>query len=93
MPDLTGSSSGVTLSWERPTSRSNGSRLDNLVGYRIYGGTDPEALAPLAELCSPDATRWAITDLPSGTWYFRVTAIDDQNLESDPTAPVSKTID
>jgi len=92
MPELA-DDSGIALSWARPTFRSNGSRLDNLVGYRIYGGTNPESLELLAELCSPDTTRWVITDLPKGTWHFRVTAIDDQDKESEPTSPVRKIID
>ena len=85
--------SSVLLSWQAPERRTDGSSLDNLVGYRIYTGRDPAALRPVVEICSPAATSWVVGGLSPGTWHFSLTAIDDRNVESDPTAVVTRTID
>lgn len=69
----------VVLSWQRPTSREDGSTLEpeELAGYRVYvdkGGdhfqeveTDRESL---------------VVGVPAGSWSFAVTAIDTDGRES-----------
>jgi len=72
--------------------RTDGSPLDNLAGYRIYYDTRQTGFRNRIDLNNPSAITWTVTGLTSGTWYFAMTAIDSQGLESDYTNPVSKTI-
>jgi len=81
------------LTWAAPTTKSDGSPLTDLVGYRIYLGTKPDDLEQAIEICSPSITSWIVTGLSSGTWYFAVAAVDSENVESERTNVVSRHID
>ena len=88
-----GSGSGsVTLSWEAPTSNTDGTALTDLAGYRIYYGSSPSDLSQTVEISSVGMQTYVLDDLPSGTWYFAVMALTRSGDESAPSNIVGKTI-
>jgi Fibronectin type III domain len=88
-----GSGSGsVTLSWEAPTSNTNGSPLTDLSGYRIYYGASPTDLSQTVEITTVGIQTYVLDDLPSGTWYFAVIALSSSGNESGLSNIVVKTI-
>ena len=80
------------LSWMAPTLRTDGTPLDNLAGYRIYYDTTRSGFRSQIRVDNPSAITWTVTGLSRGTWYFAMTAVDSNGLESDRTNVVSKTI-
>jgi hypothetical protein len=77
-----GGSGGVTLSWEAPTTNTDGSALTDLSGYRIYYGASPTDLTQTVEITSVGIQTYVLDDLPSGTWYFAVIALSSSGNES-----------
>ena len=82
----------ATVSWMVPTVRTDGSVLTGLKGYKVYYGTDPTSLTHIVDITDPDQTHHVIENLDEGTWYFAVTAYDDQGLEGAMSNIASKTI-
>ena len=72
--------SQVELDWLRPFRSTDGSALNDLAGFRLHYGTDPDALQ-VVDIKDPDATSHTLT-LLSGTWYFTMTAYDSAGNES-----------
>jgi hypothetical protein len=70
----------VSLSWEAPTTNSDGSSLDDLSGYKIYYGTSSGNYSQSIDV--GDSTSASISSLSSGTWCFAVTAYDTSGNES-----------
>ena len=64
------------LSWVAPTTRSDGSYLPitDLQGYRIYYGTSANDLSVLVDLNDDSITEFDVNSLPSGNYYFAVSA-------------------
>lgn len=81
------------LSWNAPTTRTDGSPFDDLAGYRIKYGMSPDELPCLVEIRDPKVTTWKVTGLSPGTWYFAVASFDSGFVESDLSDVVSKRID
>ena len=82
----------ATVSWEPPTTRTDGSTLTDLAGYRVYYGKDQASLTHMVPITEVGQTSEFIANLDTGTWYFAVTAIDSQGLESPKSEIGSKTI-
>jgi hypothetical protein len=88
-----GSGTGsVTLSWEAPTSNTDGTPLTNLAGYRIYYGSSPTDLSQSVQIGSVGIQTYVLDDLQSGTWYFAVMAETSSGNESALSNIVQKTI-
>jgi Fibronectin type III domain len=92
-----GSSSGsgnasATLSWEAPTTNTNGSPLTNLAGYRIYYGTSATDLSQNVQLNGVGVQTYVFDNLQAGTWYFAVMAVTSAGVESALSNRVSATI-
>jgi Fibronectin type III domain len=88
-----GSGSGsVTLSWEAPTSNTNGTPITDLSGYRIYYGPSPNDLSQTVEITSVGIQTYVLDDLPSGTWYFAVMALSSSGNDSPLSNVVAETI-
>jgi hypothetical protein len=79
----------VTLSWDAPTHRVDATLLTNLAGYRVYYGLAEGDYPNKVEVNSPVLTSIELTGLPSGTYWFVVTAYDADGLESGYSAWVS----
>ncbi|HEV7631789.1 MAG TPA: putative Ig domain-containing protein, partial [Steroidobacteraceae bacterium] len=82
----------ATLSWTPPTQNTDGSALGNLAGYRIYYGTDPNALSSTIQVTNAGLTTYVIGNLGAGTHYFAIAAYSTDGVESAKSAVGSKTI-
>ena len=82
----------ATLSWEAPTSNTNGSALTDLAGYRIYYGSGPSELTQTVQLNSVGLQTYVIDGLEPGTWYFAIVAVTTNGLESSLSNIAVKTI-
>jgi catechol 2,3-dioxygenase-like lactoylglutathione lyase family enzyme len=88
-----GTTSGVALlEWPAPVSKVDGSVLDDLAGYRIMYGHDPEDLDHSVYIPDPDAHSFEFATLDAGTWYFSIVAVNAGGLEGPATAPARKII-
>jgi hypothetical protein len=87
-----GAASGTALlSWTPPTERVDGSPIDSLSGYRVLYGQASMDYSSQVQVGS-GVTSHLIEDLGPGTWYFAVTAIASDGMESAPSQEVSKTM-
>ena len=82
----------ASLSWQPPTQRTDGSALTDLVGYRIHIGSAPGVYAQVISLDNPGLSSYVVEGLGSGTWYFAMTALDQQGRESDYSNTAAKVI-
>lgn len=82
----------ATLSWSPPTTRSDGTALTNLAGYRIYYGNAPGQYGTTLTLNNAGLSSYVVEGLSPGTYYFAVTAFDATGVESNFSAPASKSI-
>ncbi len=89
----TGTSTGsATLSWQAPTSNTNGTALTDLAGYHIYYGTNSSSLTTRIDINNPGTLSYVVTNLTTGTWYFAMTAFTNSGQESAKSNVGSKTI-
>ena len=82
----------ATLSWDAPTTRTDGSPLTNLAGFKLYYGTSSNSLSNVVQVSDPGARSWIIENLTVGTWYFAASAYDTSGMESVRSNVASKTI-
>jgi hypothetical protein len=75
-------SGGATLDWTPVTQNTDGTVLTDLAGYKVYYGTSRNTLNEVVLIANPSVTTYLVTDLPSGTWYFGVTAYVSNGTES-----------
>ena len=86
------SSSNVTFGWQAPTENSNGTPITNLAGYKIHYGTASQQYTQVVEVSNPSLSRYVMDSLPSGTYYFAITAYNAQGIESALSGEVSTTL-
>lgn len=78
----TGGVERVALSWETPDSALA------IAFYRVYYGPSPASLFAVSETVD-SSTNWTITDLMANElYYFTVTAVDVEGIESEPGTAV-----
>jgi hypothetical protein len=82
----------ATLSWTPPTTNTDGSALTNLAGYKVYWGTLHNNFANSIQINNPGLTTYVLEELTPATWYFAVTALNAQGVESTRSNIASKTI-
>jgi hypothetical protein len=82
----------ATLTWTPVTQDTNGMLLNSLAGYRLYYGTSANTLSTVVDLANPNLTTYLVSNLPSGTWYFGLTAYTSNGTESAMSNIVQKTI-
>ena len=82
----------ATLEWARPGANEDGSALTDLAGYRIYQGPNPSAMTLVRTIGDPATTTATFTALPSGWYYFAVTAYSTAGVESAQSSVGSKFI-
>jgi len=88
-----GTGQGVaTIEWQRPLSKVDGSILDDLAGYRISYGRDPDELDHSIFISDPAQTAYEFSTLDSGIWYFAVTSVNANGLEGPSSVPARKVI-
>jgi hypothetical protein len=79
----------ATLSWNAPTTNTDGTPLTDLAGYKVYYGTKSRTYTNSTVIGK--VTTYTI-NLASGTYYFTVTAYDSTGLESTFSNEAAKTI-
>lgn len=90
--NVVSTSSGVaTLSWQAPTQKTDGTPVE-LAGYKIYYGTSSRNYTNSVTIDSPGIMTYVIEQLTPATWYFAVTAVDPQGIESDYSNEATKQI-
>jgi len=80
--DVIAGSGTASLSWVAPTRNEDDSVLDDLAGYRVHYGTALGHYPNAAIIDNPGLTTYTIDNLPVGTWFFAVSAFDDNGNES-----------
>jgi hypothetical protein len=78
------------LSWTPPTTNADGTPITGLTGYVISYGTSAAALARTVAVGLVSSHIFA--GLAAGTWYFSIKAVNRFNVDSAPSAVVSKVI-
>ena len=81
-PPATQSATSLTFSWTPPAENSDGSPITNLAGYKIHYGTKSSEYTQTVSVENAGLTRYVVDNLPSGTYYFAITAYNAQGLES-----------
>lgn len=96
LPPGSGSPSGgtgsVTISWLPPTENVSGSALTNLSGYHIYYGTSQSSLTKVVNITNPGLATYVLSDLSAATWYFALTSVNSNGVESPRTAVMSHVV-
>jgi hypothetical protein len=82
----------ATLSWMPPTENADGSVLTDLAGYRIYYGRDRDSLSRIVVLSNPGLASYVVENLAPAVWYFAMTSVNAEGVESQRTPTISKTI-
>jgi hypothetical protein len=82
----------VTLSWQPPTERTDGSPLGDLAGYRISYGRMSGIYDYEIDVSSPGIVTYVVENLVPGDWYFILTAYDTSGLESPPSNEAQFTV-
>jgi hypothetical protein len=86
----------VTLTWDAPTSYSDGTPLNpsvDIASYKIYYGTSSGVYTHVVSIPSPStATVTETLTLTHGTFYFAVSAVDSAGQESDYSGEEATTI-
>lgn len=84
-PPPNNSGSSVSINWNAPSSREDGSPLTiaELSGYEIYffmdGSAEEEGVIYIED---PATTEYSTNTLSSGTYYFAISSIDTNGLYS-----------
>jgi hypothetical protein len=87
-------SGSASLSWSAPVTRTDGSSLSmtEIAGYRIYMGSSATNLALLTDVADAYTMKYKVDNLGEGTYYFAVSTYSIEDIESDVSLIVSKTI-
>jgi Putative Ig domain len=90
----TGGTGTATLSWSPPELNTDGSPFNrnDLAGYRVYHGTNPQNLIDVREVSNSGQTVYTLNQLSPGTHYFAVAVVTVSGIESALSAIGSKTI-
>lgn len=91
-PDPTPTVGSATLSWTPPTKNTDGSTLADLAGYRISYGTSSTALTSTIQVANPGLSRYTVSSLAPGTYFFAVRAYTGGGTESVNSAVASKVV-
>ena len=83
-----GTGGSLTLSWDAPTSNTDGTVLTNLSGYQIQYGTSAAALTQSIRIENPGISTYVVSNLASGTWYFTISAYNTAGTSSPPSSTV-----
>lgn len=83
----------VSLSWEIPIQRADGSTLsfDEIKAYRIYSGTTATNLSSVIEITDPSQVLYE-NDYSEGTYYFAISTLTTDGMESQKSDVVSVSI-
>jgi hypothetical protein len=80
------------LTWQPPELNSDGTPLTDLTAFRVYWGTTQGTYSQSTQISNAAARTHTVSGLTAGTWYFVVTALNAQGLESPYSNVWSKTV-
>ena len=81
----------VTLTWDPPTTNTDGTTLTDLAGYKVHYGTASGNYTTVID--AANVTSYTVTSLATNvTYYFAATAYDTSGDESGYSNEVLKTI-
>ncbi len=80
------------LTWNPPTTNTDGSALSNLSGYKIYWGTSQGSYPNSATITNPGISSYVVEQLTPATWYFVLTAVNGNGIESSFSNTASKQV-
>ncbi len=81
----------VELNWITPETNEDGTPLFDLTGYKIYYGVSQSNLKNVIDI-DAGLTSYVIEDLPPGTHYFAISAVDLSSNESSRSNIAAKVI-
>jgi hypothetical protein len=82
----------VTVSWQAPTTNTDGSALTDLAGYKIYFGNAADNLNRAVRVDNAGLSNFVIDNLTPATYFFVITALNSKGVESARSSLVSKTL-
>jgi len=82
----------ATVSWFPPTTRADGTALTDLAGYTIHYGNSSGNYTTTIDVNSPGISSYLVQNLPSGTYYFAMTANDTAGNSSVFSNEASKVV-
>jgi hypothetical protein len=82
----------ATLSWLPPTQNTDGSPLSNLAGFRVYWGDGSSSYPNTVMLMNPGLSTYVVDSLMPAAWFFAVTAVNMDGVESAFSNVVSTTV-
>ncbi len=82
----------VSLGWDIPLQNDDGTPLTDLKAFRIHYGSASSDYSGTLEVSSANATSYVVQQLPSGTYYFAITAVNSEGVESAYSTEVNTTI-
>jgi hypothetical protein len=85
-------SGSAVLSWQPPTTNTDGSALTDLAGFEVYWSTNEGDLANSVMLRNGGLTSYVVESLTPAKWYFAITAINSSGRESGRSVVASKTV-
>lgn len=83
----------ATLRWSAPTTRLDNTpvSLSEIAGYRLYYGPTATDTPSFVNINDGTASQYTI-NLPAGSYYFRISAIDTQGFEGEKSVALQKTV-
>jgi hypothetical protein len=82
--------SAVTISWEAPTTNTDGTPLTDLAGFTIYYGTSTGKYTNTID--AGNVMTYTFNALPDGAYYFVTTAYNVLGIESSYSNEVERTV-
>ena len=82
----------ATLSWTAPTQNDDGSDLIDLIGYKLYWGTEPGNYTESVTIDNATVTTYIVENLAPGTYEFVATAYNSSGVESQYSNTATKVV-
>lgn len=92
LPEWPGGTGSATVRWTPPTANSDGTSLTDLAGYQIRFGSNTGAVGYVINVDNPSVNAYVVENLPSGSWYFAVVAVNASGATSSLSSIVGKQI-
>jgi hypothetical protein len=85
-------SRSVTLSWTPPALNTDGSKLTDLRGYRVFYGMKSRQYSNYVDAVGAATRSVELQELKKGTWYFAIKSVNRAGVESDFSGEVHATL-